>query len=1245
MKVKSIQCANFGGFSQAHCGLDSKSSFFTGVNGAGKTTLLDAMNTTITLGGSALAYNVAGSEAKAGRADIKRDLPSYCLGATEDGPLRPSGAVSHAVMTLAFEPIDAGEGFVHIGFLAEAEAREGGRPRLIGDPTGFVWHSSSPCVPEHWLWRADANGGKIPSSAKDFKMRAKADGRESEIFYNTGKGEHVLAAARAVTGGALMDEERARKFLLAATKTLKINPESNPQDFAKEALGADTALDAKALASLGSAGRAFEKAAAALAEREVSAKSMAAVGEKGQQAAREAAALAVTEETLSARREDKARSALDKIRQDRAAQLAAAAAASIAANEAEAASEASSHELREIDAKLAQSRAGMGTTLLAETAVQASRRKADKETALNRARERWEASRRSISKRAGEFSAHSPKASQLILDWVGSADLEEGIQDIGPRAALAARESFGEGSAGRAHCDNARQDLFAARAREKAAKDLAAAFGKGGRGEIPPKAMHALEALMAQIPEAHPRCLCDAAAPAKGSTPEWVEALERLMGYSRFVILVDDGFEAKALDIVARAAREPGAPSSGPVAEIARNNKNKIAARSPKPLELRAIDDLDCGGDEEAASYLMAKWGQWQKAFSPQDFQRLDFCFGLDGRSSTRSTLKGEHAANPAFRPCFGAAAAVAARRVAEADAAKASVEAQKAQRALDALEVGMSAASWLGEFDFSAAAMPFIEARKEWALAAKEWEDALTERDSAERLHASGGAEALAAELELRRGLAEAKRIALAQDVKRQTSIKASATTRSEEMGRREEELDEDLRKAQADCAQKGQRRAAWMGALDLSTERRVDSAESDSALAKRIADQASEVERLSLAWNVAAHSHNSAPSRQAEEIMRALPSMRDISDASAFAELSRESRDKILAAEKRCDVDARKNMAAATAAMESILRGDICDKAINGAEMVDMQMRSLNEIFRQAAFDGMHFVLSRKPLDEFKRRLDTFSAIKGASQADGSIDWAALPPSAKETFEDIVALAKAKDDDSRRKLQRICDPIAGSLFEIRAMRQEGSEPPRQLFSLNNQKTGSGGENQWIYTLLQALIAASRGGSLDKAGRLKNCLRFIEMDEAFDKLSAERIRALMSFFEDTLGLQILAAAPSDKAANLARLFETKIDVTRPKKIPGVHVLRPSALHVSRLDKAVLQRLGAAAERSALERVCSSMARGAPDAQLAKIASSPAFLAAREQALADPESSQGLLALAVMGEQASRAAPSPGAAL
>ena len=87
MKVKSIQCANFGGFSQAHCGLDSKSSFFTGVNGAGKTTLLDAMNTTITLGGSALAYNVAGSEAKAGRADIKRDLPSYCLGATDDGLL------------------------------------------------------------------------------------------------------------------------------------------------------------------------------------------------------------------------------------------------------------------------------------------------------------------------------------------------------------------------------------------------------------------------------------------------------------------------------------------------------------------------------------------------------------------------------------------------------------------------------------------------------------------------------------------------------------------------------------------------------------------------------------------------------------------------------------------------------------------------------------------------------------------------------------------------------------------------------------------------------------------------------------------------------------------------------------------------------------------------------------------------------------------------------------------------------
>ena len=177
--------------------------------------------------------------------------------------------------------------------------------------------------------------------------------------------------------------------------------------------------------------------------------------------------------------------------------------------------------------------------------------------------------------------------------------------------------------------------------------------------------------------------------------------------------------------------------------------------------------------------------------------------------------------------------------------------------------------------------------------------------------------------------------------------------------------------------------------------------------------------------------------------------------------------------------------------------------------------EFRNLNKALDNIYYgdDSYHFKIT---FDKQKEGL--YKMITSENNQEGNNLWtAAFEAEYKEEISDLFDKLMTKDDGGDRIVAEYTDYRSYLDYDIEIRKKDGSF---QKFSdIYGEKSGS--ETQVPYYVA---IAAS----FYQLYRFGNSVRLMLLDEAFDKMDDERIKAMMEFF-NSLELQVILATPPAK--------------------------------------------------------------------------------------------------------------------
>ncbi len=198
-----------------------------------------------------------------------------------------------------------------------------------------------------------------------------------------------------------------------------------------------------------------------------------------------------------------------------------------------------------------------------------------------------------------------------------------------------------------------------------------------------------------------------------------------------------------------------------------------------------------------------------------------------------------------------------------------------------------------------------------------------------------------------------------------------------------------------------------------------------------------------------------------------------------------------------------------------EEIFRSDFLSKMKEHIEAARNEFRNLNKALDNIYYgdDSYHFKIT---FDRQKEGL--YKMITSENNQEGNNLWtAAFEAEYREEISDLFDKLMTRDDKGDRIVAEYTDYRSYLDYDIEIRKKDGS---LQKFSdIYGEKSGS--ETQVPYYVA---IAAS----FYQLYRFGNSVRLMLLDEAFDKMDDERIKAMMDFF-NSLDLQVILATPPAK--------------------------------------------------------------------------------------------------------------------
>ncbi|MGZ5052799.1 MAG: ATP-binding protein [Methylobacter sp.] len=660
--------------------------------------------------------------------------------------------------------------------------------------------------------------------------------------------------------------------------------------------------------------------------------------------------------------------------------------------------------------------------------------------------------------------------------------------------------------------------LEAAQAQEKKLAERKANLADGG-ADYPRDITLALKAFRAELPAAKAQVLCDLIEP---KDPAWQTAIEGYIGGARFNFVVDEAWEARAIEFV-KENRLRAKVIQGSLCK--RKAKPELVPKDSVIHELHTDHPI-------AYAYLVEQYGNVVKVDSVEQLRYTPRGVMQDGKAAGSRTLFTSEADTLVFGK--------EAQRLARQNAVEAHAKAEQELQSLKAETVQLNGLlGSLGDLhvpNFADAEKLEQTVHERLAALADLARLDLTE---VEQLEAEKNTlDQLIADLEKQVELAN-RQVGKYQADKEQQQRKAAALEQG--LSERQRQIETDLQPLKwiasvnetlsVTALQQAVNAIAESNAgnsqlQDKHNRKLLEATAAFGVIHENIAD-----------YNQHARSHVQLHLHAGSEARGA-----DFSDQyRQLVQLHERLRQQLKEQREIGFVKNLDKLRTAESSFKDVFTKQFCYEIRNAVDQGVKTLKILNSELNRLKFGTDRFQLDWSAwVPEFKEYYDFFCAAYDLSESQEAGDLfgsGELNPEQCKIRDRLVGLLLSDDQDSALKeLQRVADYRNYRRYEIWKDSDSGSR-----VALSEWGTGSGGQLETPAYIVRAAVVTNRLKHFDKGMNLK----LLVNDESFAKMDERRAHDVIRFIRDSLGMQLICAMPTKHAGAIKSEFNKEWSFTR----------------------------------------------------------------------------------------------------
>jgi energy-coupling factor transporter ATP-binding protein EcfA2/tRNA A37 threonylcarbamoyladenosine biosynthesis protein TsaE len=229
------------------------------------------------------------------------------------------------------------------------------------------------------------------------------------------------------------------------------------------------------------------------------------------------------------------------------------------------------------------------------------------------------------------------------------------------------------------------------------------------------------------------------------------------------------------------------------------------------------------------------------------------------------------------------------------------------------------------------------------------------------------------------------------------------------------------------------------------------------------------------------------------------------------------------------------------AESSFKDVFTKQFCYEIRNAVDQGVKTLKILNIELNRLKFGTDRFQLDWSVwVPEFKEYYDFFCAAYDMSESQESGDLFntnELSPEQCKTRDRLVGFLLSDDQErALRELQRVADYRNYRRYEIWKDSDSGSR-----VALSEWGTGSGGQLETPAYIIRAAVVTNRLKHFDKGMNLK----LLVNDESFARMDECRVHDVIHFIRDSLGIQLICALPTKNAGAIRTEFTKEWSFTR----------------------------------------------------------------------------------------------------
>ena len=647
----------------------------------------------------------------------------------------------------------------------------------------------------------------------------------------------------------------------------------------------------------------------------------------------------------------------------------------------------------------------------------------------------------------------------------------------------------------------------------------------------PAYAERALAAIRAQYPQADARILCDH---IDVTDARWQSAVEGYLGGARFGIIVDEQYEAQAIQLVR------GLPGRDNKARVIQGTKAlRDAARIKLPPE--SIVHILKFSHRIAQAYVTASYGTVVRVDTAEELRQTARGITADGMGCGNYTLFRCDIADADL--VFGAGARERALRARQLEIDRWSIERQEANTRMQESARLLEAVSSLAPLHFADSLATVLALHREL----RRVELLIAGLDLSQ--HA-----ALEADLALLSEQEKAARLQSSELFERKGSLdgrlagccwNSSGCARTKRRPRRVRPPRQRIYAVYTRCGRSST--SMRICATRSSTRRTLDPARADLMAASSAAGSARASTRSAPACS--STTRNAGPPTPSS--IRRFVGNYDAALFASLGELRREIDRIYNILKNNVLVDKHEQLKMLKKSFNDAFVSHLCQEIhqsiLNGTRQLDLLNKEL--VGHRFGSDREQFRFAQEWLPEYREYARFFEEVvrNPAIGGEATLFDAPLSPKSVQVRDSLMSLLLGSDEQkSMRELERIADYRNFHRYEI--YKEVEGKPP---IALSEYGTGSGGQ---LETPAYIIRAASITSAL-RYSEGNSHLRMVLVDEAFSKMDENRSREVIGYLTRTLGLQLIFIMPTSKCGPFMDLISNDFVFAKVPSAPRGQLL------------------------------------------------------------------------------------------